>query len=132
MSTTNTRPERKAHYGYGLLTSLAAICLTLSATSVRAADETPGYAPAKTVVQYGDLNLANPEGVKRLYNRIVAASKGVCDSKDRSLSVQAHDRICMQRSIARAVKAVDRPELTAFYSARTGQPIARLAEVTAR
>lgn len=115
-----------------LLMGIAAICLALNATSVLAADDSPGYAPASERVQFSDLNLASPEGVKRLYHRIVAASKAVCGSQYRSLASVAHDRICTQLSIARAVKAADRPELTAFAAAQKAQPIAQVARVTTR
>jgi UrcA family protein len=129
MNTISTRSQLKA--STTLLMGLGAICLALNATSVRAADESPAYARASTSVQYSDLNLANPAGVKRLYERIVAASKSVCDSRDRSLKVIAHDRICTQLSIARAVKAVDHPELTAFAAAQNGHlPLAQVAKVT--
>ena len=128
MNTTSTLSRLKAHTT--LLMGVAAICLTLNATSVRAADESPGYARTSKPVQFGDLNLASPAGVKRLYERIVAASKVVCDSRDRSVQIVAHDLICTQLSIARAVKAADRPELTAFAAAQKARPIAQLARVT--
>ncbi len=124
LSQLKTRPT--------LLMGLAAICLTLNATSVLAADESPAYAPASRTVQFSDLNLSSPAGVRRLYERIVAASKQVCDSQDRAMKVVAHDRICTQLSIARAVKAADRPELTAFVAAQKAQPIVRVAKVATR
>ncbi len=72
------------------------------------------------MVQYGDLNLANPQAIQLLYQRIVAAANKVCDSRDhRSLQAFAHDRNCKERSIASAVAAVGRPELTALYAAKT-------------
>jgi UrcA family protein len=124
LSQLKTRPT--------LLMGLAAICLALNATSALAADESPAYAPASQAVEFSDLNLSSPAGVKRLYDRIVAASKRVCDSQGRALQVVAHDRICTQLSIARAVKAADRPELTAFAAAQKGQPIDRVAKVATR
>jgi UrcA family protein len=127
MNTSPTLSKIKAPAS--LLMGLATLCLTLNATSARAEDQSPGYAPASMSVQLSDLNLANPAGVKRLYERILAASKVVCDSQDRSLQVAAHDRICTQLSIVRAVKAVDHPALTAFAAAQKGQPIAQVADV---
>jgi UrcA family protein len=124
LSQLKTRPT--------LLMGLAAICLALNATSALAADESPAYAPASQAVHFSDLNLSSPAGVKHLYDRIVGASKQVCDSQDRSLKVIAHDRICTQLSIARAVKAADRPELTAFAATQKTQPIAQVAKVATR
>jgi UrcA family protein len=130
MNTTNTRLQTTARAA--LLASLTGFGLALSTTCANAADETPAYAPAAILVQYGDLNLAKAEGVKHLYDRIVAAVKEVCNSRDRSLQIAAHDKICMQQSIARAVKAANSPELTAYYDATKGPPPAPVAKVTTR
>jgi UrcA family protein len=131
--TMNTRrPVSLTPARTGLLMGLAALSLTLNATAARAADESPGYAPASQMVPFGDLNLASPAGVKRLYDRIAAASAVVCASRSRALQTLAHDRICTELSIARAVKAIDRPELTAFVAVRKQQPLPQMAKLTGR
>ncbi len=111
-----------------LLAGMVSACLGLGATISHAADE-----PRTTVVQYGDLNLASPQGIQRLYQRIAAAANAVCDSRDhRSLQAFAHDRSCKTASIARAVAAVGRPELTALHAAKTGRPVPNPTELAQR
>ena len=117
--TTISTPKQSRSF---FLAGLTAACLAVAATGARAQDQAAsGTEPMKMVVHYGDLNLANPEGVERLYRRIVAAAGQVCDSKDRSLQVQARDGICQKQSIARAVALVNQPALRAFYARKTGQ-----------
>lgn len=116
-----------------LLAGLASACLGLGAAASHAADEAPGYELRAVVVQYGDLDLTNPQAIERLYQRIVVAANQICDSGDhRSLQAFAHDRSCKERSIARAVVAVGRPELTALHVSKTGQPIASPTELAQR
>lgn len=103
------------------LAALATIGLAVAATTVRAADMPTDSAPKKTV-SYGDLNLASPQGVERLYRRIVGAAQQVCHPLDgRLLREQQEFAICFGQSIARAVAAVDQPALTALRAVKTGQ-----------
>jgi UrcA family protein len=64
-----------------VLAALATAFLAVTSTAVQAAD-TSGSEPMKRTVTYGDLNLANPQGVERLYRRVVGAAQPVCDSLD--------------------------------------------------
>jgi UrcA family protein len=130
MNTSHINLQNKV-YG-ALVTGLAVVGLMMNSTAARAADDRPGYDAASQQVSYSDLNLATSDGVKRLYDRIVSASKAVCDSRSRSLEISIHDRLCTQMSIARAVRAVDLPQLTAFAAARHGQPVSPVAEVARR
>lgn len=128
MNPTNT--SARIDVRSAVLATFAAACLGLISTNSRAADQTPGYEPPKTVVQYGDLNLASSKGVERLYQRIVAAAKQVCDNGDtRSLQSKALFRICTEQSIGRAVAAVGHPALTALYAQKTGRPVNLVAQV---
>ncbi len=105
-----------------ILTALAAACLAVASPAVQAAEKSPDFKSVKTV-QFGDLNLGNPQGVERLYRRIVAAAQQVCDSRQgRSLQAQVQDSICTKQSIAHAVAAVGQPALSALHAGRTGQP----------
>ncbi len=115
-----------------LLVGLASASLGLGAAIAQAADDVPGSAPRATVVQYGDLNLANPQGTQRLYDRIVSAAEVVCGSDHHSLAAFPHFRACRERSIERAVAAVARPELTALYRAKTSQQIATPSNLVQR
>ncbi|HEY0801584.1 MAG TPA: UrcA family protein [Steroidobacteraceae bacterium] len=106
-----------------VLATFATACMGLISANSRAADEAPGYEPPKKVVQYGDLNLANSQGVERLYRRIAAAAQQVCgNGETRSLNEKAYVWICTEQSIRRAVAAVDHPALTALYAKKTGRP----------
>jgi UrcA family protein len=123
MNTTNITARTNFNARRLVLATLAASCLAAASTVAHAAEQSRGSEAAMKTVQYGDLNLAKPEGVARLYRRIVAAAQQVCDSRQgRSLQAQAQDSICTKESIARAVAAVDQPTLTALHAVKTGQP----------
>ena len=55
---------------HALVANLA-VCLSLAAPVTRAADEDP----RSSMVQFADLNLAHPEGVKKLYNRYLRVAR---------------------------------------------------------
>src|SRR5450631_2149080 len=130
MNTRNTAIRNSFDVRRLVLTTFATACLAVAATAVHAAEQARDSAPMMTVV-YSDLNLANPQGVERLYRRIVAAAQQVCDSRQgRSLQAQAMDSICTKQSIAHAVAAVGQPALTSLHAVKTGQSdgTARLAK----
>jgi UrcA family protein len=132
MNTINNGTRRNKVRS-ALLTSLPVIFLALTVISAHAAEVTPASAPPAATVRFGDLNLSNPEGVQHLYGRISGAAQEVCSTRgDRSLSAAARERICVRQSIARAVRAVDRPELTALHAARTGQVVTQVAALSNR
>jgi UrcA family protein len=130
MNTINNGTRRNKVRS-ALLTSLPAIFLALTVISAHAADVATGVTPPATTVKFGDLNLSNPEGVQHLYGRISGAAQEVCSTRgDRSLVAAALERMCVRQSIARAVRAVDSPQLTAFHAARTGQVVTQVAALT--
>lgn len=105
-----------------VLAALATICLAAAVTTVRAADVPSDSVPMKTVT-YGDLNLANPQGIEQLYRRIVGAAQQVCEPLNgRSFVEKQQFSTCNRQSIARAVAAVDQPALTALQAIKTGRP----------
>ncbi len=63
-------------------------------------------------VSYADLNIQTPEGAKVLYKRIVHAAYVVCP--DYGDLQETHQ--CVNKAIARAIKQVDSPALTAVSS----------------
>jgi|HubBroStandDraft_5_1064220.scaffolds.fasta_scaffold418100_1 UrcA family protein len=71
----------------------------------------------KTTVRFGDLNLDHPEGAAVLYRRIRHAAQRVCGEPKNpgSWTISPVWRSCVAQSIDRAVIAVDRPALTAYY-----------------
>jgi UrcA family protein len=125
----NATPTFPGNRGF-VLATLATAFLAVTSTAVHAAD-TSGSEPMKRTVTYGDLNLANPQGVEQLYQRVVGAARRVCYSLDgRSLQEKVQFSICVRQSIARAVAAVDQPALTKLHAIKAGQPdsMARLAK----
>jgi UrcA family protein len=131
MKTTNTF-GRKSFFVRGLaLSAIAMASMAVAATAVHAAELSPASDVMTKTVKFDDLNLANTQGVERLYRRIVAAAEQVCDTREgRSLRAQAQTANCTKQSIAHAVAAVGQPTLTALYSIKTGHPnsMTRLAK----
>jgi UrcA family protein len=72
-------------------------------------------------VHFGDLNLNQPAGVAVLYRRIRHAAEHVCGVPQLpGTNIPSHSwRTCVADSIERAVIAVDRPALTAYYRSHT-------------
>jgi UrcA family protein len=106
-----------------------AVCLTLAVPVTRAADGDPRSA----MVQFADLNLTHPEGVKKLYARITWAAGQVCRDADRRGSEEkAQFRSCLRESIDRAVVAVGNPALAAFHEAKAGPSTKRPSEFAQR
>ncbi len=74
----------------------------------------------KVTVSYRDLNVANPEGARVLYNRIRAAAQKVCGPTLASWypGVRASWNKCYEETVDRAVKDVNRPMLTGLHQKR--------------
>jgi UrcA family protein len=121
ITKANASPRTNARNAFAA--ALTAACLGLAAAVSHAADTSPGVEPAKKVVQYGDLNLSNPAGIERLYQRIVFAAQQVCDDRTgpRPLEEQIRTKICINQSVERAITAVNQPALTMLYAAKTGR-----------
>ena len=123
MNKTNTSARYCVDVRAPVLAVLAAICLAVASTAVRAADTSSDSEAAKKTVTYGDLNLADSQGIGHLYRRIVGAAQQVCGPLNgRSLEEKQQFSFCTTQSIARAVAAVDQPALTALQASKTGQP----------
>jgi UrcA family protein len=78
--------------------------------------------PLKQVVNYGDLDLNQPQGIAILYSRVQAAAADVCaplESVD--MSRRAHLEPCIANATSRAVQSVNVPALTAYNAQRSGQ-----------
>jgi len=100
------------------LVAAAVLCAISAgfATVAAAAD----YTDVRSVtVQYGDLNLSNPQGAAALYSRIVGAAHEVCDPSSSDLASRASARKCVNKAIAHAVSRVGHPELIAIYIEKT-------------
>ena len=79
----------------------------------------------QAVVQYGDLNLANPQGAKTLYSRISAAAHEVCNpfyEDIRDLGVKKAVDACVHKAIENAVNTIGQPQLSEVFAAKARLP----------
>jgi UrcA family protein len=94
---------------------LAAGAAVLIAAPAFAA-ETPAEAPAKSVSTRG-VDFSNQAQVRAFYNKLNAAAQAVCDAGSPVPRAWAIDAGCVRQVVADAVKAADKPVLTALYNA---------------
>jgi UrcA family protein len=93
------------------------LAATLSCTACAAAFAADAQSQSESVVvRYDDLNLANPAGIEKLYQRIQAAARIVCGGTGtRSLQAKMDATRCREQAVSDAVKAVDNRILTAMH-----------------
>src|SRR5262245_44078491 len=96
----------------------ALICCTALAS---AASATSAQDRRSVTVFYGDLNLANPVGVQRLYQRIRQAAVQVCDDPRAlgPLSLRRSAKRCTEQAVDEAVRSIDNRVLTALHQEKT-------------
>jgi UrcA family protein len=91
-------------------------------SSAAAGEPAPAYGEVRTEnIKFDDLNLATTAGVDALHKRIQAAANRVCAvSSDHHLyqADSAASKKCSKEALARAVKELNLPELTAFAATR--------------
>ncbi|HEY0684373.1 MAG TPA: UrcA family protein [Steroidobacter sp.] len=75
--------------------------------------------PAKTVIQYSDLDLSKEADVRALYSRLQRASARVCNQNSdiRDLRMKRLYSACYQETLERAVESVGHSALTAAFAA---------------
>ena len=93
---------------------LAAGAAVLIAAPAFAA-EPQADAPAKAVSARG-VDFSNKDQVQRFYAKLNAAAQAVCDSGSPVPRTFAIDAGCVRQVVADAVKAADKPMLTALYN----------------
>jgi UrcA family protein len=93
---------------------LAASAAVLVAAPAFAA-ETQADAPAQAVSARG-VDFSDRAQVKQFYSRLHEAAQTVCDSGSSVPRAFAVDISCVRRVMADAVKAADKPVLTALYN----------------
>jgi UrcA family protein len=81
-------------------------------------------------VQYGDLDIANPQGAQTLYGRITRAAQQVCQMPEDGIGNLSQVFKCEHKAIADAVTKVGHPELIAVYNAKNRQPLPTLVART--
>lgn len=82
-------------------------------------------------VQYGDVDLSNPQGIEALYHRLRAAAEKVCgpEKHHRLISVRLAWQECYASTIDEAVAFVEQPTLTQLHFAETGREVAKPSQV---
>lgn len=93
---------------------LAAGAAVLIAAPALAA-EPQAEASARAVSARG-VDFSNQQQVRQFYNRLHAAAQAVCDAGSPVPRAFAVDAGCVRQVVADAVKAADKPVLTALYN----------------
>ena len=95
------------------------IVLGFAATNVANADP---QTPQTLTVQFGDLNLNNPQGVNALFKRIKNAAESVCNHfEGRTLLEKRLYSDCVETALSTAVTHVDRPVLSRYLVERSAK-----------
>jgi UrcA family protein len=104
---------------YRFTTTMTILALGLGFQSAFAAS--PGDPPPSRAVKFADLDLSRTQDAAVLYERLRSAAKTVCAPLDgQQIAQRMNFRKCVKSAIGSAVAEVDRPTLTAYYKARTG------------
>lgn len=102
------------------LTVVAAVAILASTLTASLAQARVQGEVRSETVRFDDLNLASPAGVQALYLRIRTAARDVCGPSEitgeRAASAAWKD--CVNASVNQAVRKVDHPLLSAYYSER--------------
>lgn len=74
-------------------------------------------------VQYQDLNLASPAGVRTLYSRIDVAAKKVCQPRAdiRNMVMHRDWQNCYSGALDKAVSSAQLPALSRYHLVKTGR-----------
>lgn len=104
------------------LIAMAALVLAGLGTAGNVAASESETLPSK-VVNFSDLNLHSPAGVKVLYQRIVRAAGSVCRQQMGvyPLIIPTEIKACSNESVDRAIAQVGLPALSEMHFAKTGR-----------
>jgi UrcA family protein len=98
------------------LTGMAMLAAALLANLASAAE--PNEETAQTVVRYSDLDLSQPTDAHRLYTRIKAAAREVCNnSPGYDLKLMRAYHACMTKAVNDAVSQVQSVQVAAIRRA---------------
>jgi UrcA family protein len=101
----------------GVLGSLTA---EAAATTVTTSVTPAGEQSSSRTVSFGDLNLANRQGLLRLYSRIRSAAREVCEPPVVSFAAAYVGQMaCEKRAIEQAVADVRSSQLTTLHMSMT-------------
>ena len=100
-------------------TTIAIAAMGLAA-SAAFANDIPAAPLAKTV-SFAQLDMSQPAASEHLYQKLKATAKQVCEPANGTLvSQKAAYRACVSDTLANAVQAVNKPQLTNVYAAHHG------------
>jgi UrcA family protein len=99
---------------------IAAETLALGVATAQAAPETDAAGPPAVHVRYHDLNLASPDGVHTLCQRIVAAARELCPVGRESPVHFVTGHACQAQAIERAVHEVHDQRLAVLHARLAG------------
>ena len=119
-----TRLSHPTFLTRALSASLVTIAgLSIAAPAAAQSDDLDGVRSVH--VEYGDLNLGSRAGAREMLMRIDAAARRVCgDNVDlRSLERRAQFQRCKTGTIARSVRALDAPLVTAMAGPNGADPV---------
>lgn len=97
-----------------IIAAIAAFALTAPAMA-QTADE----APTQTL-RTSNVNFSSPAAVKSFYAKLYQAALTVCDSGSANPRIAQTDISCVRKTMAEAVRAADKPALTAMYDSAQG------------
>jgi UrcA family protein len=110
-----------------LIVLLAA--LAAGAAQVTLADTLDRVAPSLHV-HYSDIDLANSDGAKTLYERLTTAADIVCTPyKSLELAQQKPYRFCVRQAVSAAVADINSPMLTSYYVSKGGEVVQQVAQL---
>lgn len=93
--------------------------IALAALAAAAVSGAAAAAEAPTaVVTLSAVNFRSTTDVDRLYSKLKRSAEAVCDSNSANPRITQADHACANRTLAKAVRSVDRPTLTARYEMR--------------
>jgi len=98
-----------------LLAATAAVLIAAPAFAAETQTATQGEAPVRAVSARG-VDFSNQQQVRQFYNRLHVAAQAVCDGGSPVPRAFATDAGCVRQVVADAVKAADKPVLTALYN----------------
>jgi UrcA family protein len=95
-------------------TKLLPLAAALAFSGLAAARGNP--VPPSVVVKYGDLNLANVDGVIKLHARLKGAARQVCSAyESTTLGLREQYEGCVSDALARGVRDVGNANLATFH-----------------
>jgi UrcA family protein len=93
----------------------AAAAFTLAGPAFAESVQGGEDAPTQAVSARG-ADFASQDQVKHFYAKLRGAAAAVCDSGSANPGISRGDAACVRQVMAEAVKAVDKPVLTAVYN----------------